>query len=137
MDARLWDHLSKIFRFVLIGMITSGFDVGVFYVTMKMTASLFVSTTLSFIVAVGVNYCGHSIFTFGSSMGTGTLCRYVVVLMFQYCLSLLLITMFSWVLGNALMAKLISIAVIVPLSFLLSNNYIFSRGSRSRPGQDS
>lgn len=134
MHVQLRDHLSKIFRFVVIGVITAGFDVGVFYVTMKLTASIILSTTLSFIVAVGVNYFGHSLFTFRSGIGAGNLSRYIVVLVFQYCLSLLLITMFSWMLGNALVGKLISMAIIVPLSFLLSNIYVFTRASQTRPG---
>jgi len=133
MHVRFRDHLPKIFRFVLIGTITAGFDVGVFYVTMKLTESIFISTTLSFIVAVGVNYFGHSLFTFRSGIGAGNLSRYIVVLVFQYCLSLLLIATFSWMLGNALVGKLISIAIIVPLSFLLSNIYVFTRGSQTRP----
>ena len=127
-------NISKILRFVLIGVITTGLDVGVFYSTISLTDSIFFASTVSFVIAVVVNYLGHSFFTFKSGIGTENFVKYIVVLILQYFISLSLIVVFSWMLGNALMGKLTSLAIIVPLSFLLSNVYVYARNNQARPG---
>jgi len=122
---------SQPVRYLWSGGITVLVDGGG-YLILKIIFPTSISATLSFIIAVAVNYVLQSRFVFAKDSYPDSAKRYAAAvtagLLYNY--ALVAVADYAW--GEADWGKVVAIASWVPISFLLAKLWVFRRPVRNR-----
>lgn len=130
--SRLIYELKKHFNFlvyVLVGVVSAVSDICSLYVASKvLNWNLALSVTIGFIVGLVVNYVLHSIITFKRKMEFVTFIKYLLVVAFNYILTLVLIQLLVSGLDLGLiLSKIITLPVIAAVGYILSKAWIYQK----------
>jgi len=130
--SRLIYELKKHFNFlvyVLVGVVSAVSDICSLYVASKvLNWNLALSVTIGFIVGIIVNYVLHSIITFKRKMEFVTFIKYLLVVAFNYMLTLVLIQLLVSGLDLGLiLSKIITLPVIAAVGYILSKAWIYQK----------
>jgi putative flippase GtrA len=129
---RLIYELKKHFNFlvyVLVGVVSAVSDICSLYVASKVfNWNLALSVTIGFIVGLVVNYVLHSNITFKRKMEFVTFIKYLLVVAFNYILTLVLIQLLVSGLDLGLiLSKIITLPVIAAVGYILSKAWIYQK----------
>ena len=118
--------------FVAVGVACALLDVGLLHFLTRAGMHVVAATTIGFCAAILLNFSLHLRVTFAATWSHSTLWRYLAVVMLNYCITLLFVTVSCELVAGPLPGKILSIPVIAVIGFLLSKHWVFKTGSLSR-----
>lgn len=111
--------------FVLGGVLSAVVDVGLLQLLLKHGASLVAATSSGFLAGLAVNYAFHAKVTFRQLHSAATVARYLCVVAINYLLTLAIVALAQYLVGSALLGKLLSLPLVAANGFLLSKFWVF------------
>jgi putative flippase GtrA len=117
--------LFEFSKYLVVGALSSGVDLVVFYIFLQTSISLQYVISLSFFSGLTVNYLLHSIYTFNAIFNFGTTCKFLVVVLINYLLSLFVVNIFIICGASPLYGKIISLPIVAANGFFLSKIWVF------------
>jgi len=119
----------KFVVYLLVGVFSAAIDVFVFQFMMYLDHSVNFSLLSSFLSGIGINYIGHTNFTFRVRFSCASFARYLAVVVLNYFLAFFVVwaCVIAW--DNPLLGKLISLPVVALNGYHLGRKWIFPSGS--------
>ena len=114
-------------KYIAVGIITVVLDIILMTILISLSVNAIVASTISFYIAVLINYYLQSVFTFETVLSTISLTRYLTVLLLNYFITTLLVYIFIQFLLNPIIGKLLSIPLVVINSYYLSMHWIYKK----------
>lgn len=114
--------------YCLVGLASALIDVGGLKVLSEFyhVADLY-AITIAYIMGMLCNYALHNILTFNVKMSKRSFVRYLIVVVFNYILSLLLISLLQITGISLILSKVITLPVISITGFILSKKWIYAK----------
>ena len=116
---------QRFFVYLIGGFLSAAIDVVTFQMLLLADISLFFATTVSFMISLFVNYLFHSKFTFASKVRSSSFARYLIVVAFNYFITLGIVIFFSWLIYNALIGKIVSLPIVAIIGYVSGKYWIF------------
>jgi putative flippase GtrA len=111
--------------FVLGGVLSAVVDVGLMQALLNNGASLVAATSSGFLAGLAVNYAFHAKVTFRQMHTASAVARYLCVVAINYLLTLAIVALAQYLVGSALLGKLLTLPVVAANGFLLSKFWVF------------
>ncbi|TQQ17503.1 GtrA family protein [Vibrio cholerae] len=117
---------NKFIIYILVGLVSSFIDTYSLYFFSSVNLSIDLSVSLAFILGLLSNYLMHSMITFKSGVAKNSFVKYLVVVAFNYLLTLILIKIMIDLLDIGLiMSKIITLPIISVVGFISSKLWIY------------
>jgi putative flippase GtrA len=100
-------------------------DVGIMQLLIAHGVNFVIAVSVGFVVGLLVNYAFHSNLTFQTSATAFSFARYLCVVGINYALTLGCVSLSIWLVGIAVIGKLISLPIIAINGYLLGKHWIF------------
>jgi putative flippase GtrA len=120
----------SMFRWMLVGLITTATDYLIFISLYGLINSVVVANFISGFVSTSINYYTHYRWTFKSEQDhskSGT--RYLLILIFWWVVSTISIKALIVLEIHPKIAKLLPILVIAPINYFILNHFVFKKKS--------
>lgn len=127
--------VKQFVRFLMVGLASLVFDVSTFCLLIWMGANSVVAATGSYLGSIAVNYTLHALYTFRAGVGLNSGIRYLVLLAFQYLITISFVYGFDATIGSPLTGKLISLVPVTLIGFFLGRSHVFHRYEESVASQ--
>lgn len=111
--------------FVGVGLACAAIDIGLMQTLTWAGMHYMLATTLGFGAGLAVNFLLHTRITFSASYSHGTLLRFMAVVLANYLLTLLTVSLFHAWLDMALLGKVVSLPLVAVNGFLLSKHWVY------------
>lgn len=111
--------------FVGVGITCAAIDIGLMQLLTWGGLHYIAATTLGFAAGLVVNFLLHTRITFNTGYSHGTLVRFMVVVLINYLLTLLTVSLFHASLDMALLGKVVSLPLVAVNGFLLSKYWVY------------
>lgn len=130
-----WRERRQLLAFGVVGGLSAAIDAGVFWLLTSLGMWPALATVISFLSAFLVNYPGNAKVVFRARHTSGTLGRYVSLVVFNLALSTGIVEGLVLLHTIPIAAKLISIVIVAIVNFIAMRNWVFRppRGSREQP----
>ncbi len=115
----------RFFVFVGVGITSAVLDVGLMQLLIWFGANYLAATTLGFIAGLTVNFLLHTRITFGAAYSHGAFLRFMAVVLANYLITLMAVSLLHEWTGIALLGKLLSLPLVAVNGFLLSKYWVF------------
>jgi putative flippase GtrA len=123
---RMFLQFKHFFIYVVGGLLSAAIDVLLLQVMLTVGCVTSIAVAVGFAGGLLVNYIYHSLLTFKVEFSIKQLFRYLVVVFFNYFLTLAFIYVADSILGVGVLAgKIMSLPVIAVNGFLLGKYWIF------------
>ena len=118
--------INQLFKFLMIGGFSVVVDCLIFvFLLHTVNTSLLVANSFAFITSLGLNFFGHSFYTYQKKPGLNNVIKYLIIAIVNYCLSLGIIFFGIHFFPSPEFWKLISIGFISINSYLIGRYWIF------------
>ncbi|MCL2657707.1 MAG: GtrA family protein [Betaproteobacteria bacterium] len=111
--------------FVMMGIACAVIDIGVMQLLIWAGMYYLVATTVGFATGLIANFLLHTHITFSKSYSHGALMRFMAVVLLNYVLTLLTVSLFHMWLNMTLLGKLLSLPLVAVNGFLLSKHWVY------------
>lgn len=111
--------------FIGVGITCAAIDIGLMQLLTWGGMHYMIATTLGFAAGLVVNFRMHTRITFRTSYSHSALMRFMVVILTNYLLTLLSVSLFHSWLDMALLGKVLSLPLVAINGFLLSKYWVY------------
>lgn len=111
--------------YIMVGIISALIDVGLMQIMLFFGIHYLVAATFGFIVGLLVNFFLHSRITFKGDYAHSMFARYMVVVFFNYALTLSVVQVFNSLLDMPILGKILSLPLVAINGFFLSKYWIY------------
>lgn len=111
--------------YIGIGAICAIIDISLMQALILLGMHYLTATTASFVTSLSVNFLLHTRFTFSTRLSHKSLMRYLVVVLANYCLTLIAVTLFHVWIDMATLGKIMSLPLIATNGYFLSKHWIY------------
>lgn len=111
--------------FITVGAASAVIDIGLMQFLLWSRINYLIAATFGFVVGFLFNFLLHSRITFGSRYSHRALIRFMVVVLVNYFLTLLTVSLFHEALNMPLVGKVFSLPLVAVNGFLLSKNWVY------------
>jgi putative flippase GtrA len=113
-------------RWFIVGITSLFIDIGGFALGLEISTSIFIANFLAVILSTSFNYLAHYFWTFNSrGKHVNTILRYYLNILFLWIGSSLLIELLILKSLEPLIAKVLSLVLILPLNFLTLKFFVY------------
>jgi len=113
-------------RWFIVGITSLFLDIGGFALGLEISTSIFIANFIAAILSTSFNYLAHYFWTFNSKgRHGGTILRYYLNIFFLFIGSTLLIQLLILNGLEPLVAKILSLVLILPLNFLTLKFFVY------------
>lgn len=130
------DRIRRLVTFLGVGVASASVDAGVFSLLYALGVVAPAASAIGFLSAFAVNYSGNRALVFRVVHSRKMLVRYVLLVAMNFVLSTSIVAGLVAVNLQAHIAKLISMAVIALINYLLMSRWVFGGKSASTPAED-
>lgn len=117
--------LHQFIVYILVGISSAVIDVGLMKLLNMSGVHYLLAANVGFVAGLSANFLLHSRLTFKTSYSHSALTRYISVVLVNYLLTMLCVTIFHNWLGMPVLGKVISLPIISINGFLLSKYWIY------------
>lgn len=111
--------------FLAVGLLSAVIDIGIMQILLLGGAHFSIAVSMGFIIALVVNYIGHSRLTFRAKTSLGGMSSFLVVVLLNYLITLGCTSLSFHLLDVVLLGKLISLPIVAINGYLLSRYWVF------------
>lgn len=111
--------------FIGVGITCAIIDIGLMQLLTSIGVHYLIATTAGFSAGLAVNFLLHTRITFNTVYSHRALMRYMVVVLANYLLTLLTVSLFHAWLDMALLGKVLSLPLVAINGFLLSKHWVY------------
>ncbi len=111
--------------YIAIGITCALIDIGLMQLLILLNTHYMIATTAGFSLGLAINFFLHTHLTFKTKYAHSALVRYMIVVLANYCLTLLCVSIFHQWLDMAILGKVLSLPLIAIIGFILSKNWIY------------
>ncbi len=120
-------HLSRQFLvYLAVGVLCAIVDIGLMQILIGLKVSALISASCGFAAGLMLNFALHSRVTFGVSYAHGQVVRYLMLVLVNYLMTILLVSLTDLWWGHALAGKIISLPLVALNGFVLGRFWIFN-----------
>jgi putative flippase GtrA len=113
-------------RWFIVGITSLFIDIGGFAIGLEISTSILIANLIAAILSTSFNYLAHYFWTFDSKgRHSGTILRYYLNIFFLWIGSSLLIQLLTLNSFEPLVAKVLSLVLILPLNFLTLKFFVY------------
>jgi putative flippase GtrA len=116
---------QRFFVYLIGGILSAAVDVAIFQILLFYEVNLFYATTIGFTVSLCINYLFHAKFTFSSKVHSSSFAKYLIVVAFNYMITLGMVIFFSWLISSALVGKIVSLPIIAIIGYFSGKYWIY------------
>lgn len=117
--------------YVAIGLTCAGIDIGLMRIFISQDINYLIAATFGFIAGLILNFSLHTWITFSARYSHRALLRYIVVVFFNYVLTLLFISLFQKLFGMPILGKIFSLPLVAVNGFLLIKYWVHKKKTNS------
>ena len=111
--------------FLGVGLLSTVIDIGIMQVLLLSGVHYAIAVSTGFILALVINYIGHSRLTFRAETSWGGVLSFLVVVLLNYLITLGCTSLSFHLSGVVLLGKLISLPIVAINGYLLSRYWVF------------
>lgn len=111
--------------FVFVGLTCAVIDVGLMKLLSQLGMHYMLAATCGFVTGLAANFLLHTRLTFRAAYTHGTLMRFMGVVLVNYLLTLVCVTVFHYWLDGAVLGKVLSLPVVAVNGYLLSKHWVY------------
>ena len=118
--------MKKIIIFLFVGCSSALVDIGALYLFSKIfLLDNILSISISFFLGLIFNYLCHTYITFGAKATKKNIMRYLLVVLFNYIVSLLSVNLLILIGIDIVIARTITLPIIAVITYYLSSVWIY------------
>lgn len=118
--------------FCLVGLISAGIDLAGLEGLIWLGAPVYLSVTAGFLLGLVANLLLHARLTFSTPLTATNTTRFGVVVLLNYTLTLLSVSVSVALLGHHLPGKLLALPLVALVGFKLSKHWVFTNPADAR-----
>ena len=122
--------MHQFLTYIAVGLICALIDIGLMKLLISFNTNYIIATTAGFVVGLTVNFFLHTHITFKAGYAHSALFRYLIVVLANYCLTLLCVTALHQGLDMAILGKILSLPLVALNGFFLSKKWIYKHRER-------
>ncbi|QKV51752.1 GtrA family protein [Comamonas antarctica] len=111
--------------YIGVGVACALIDIGLMQLLSRLGAHYMVATTAGFVAGLAVNFLLHAHVTFRAGYSHRALARYLVLVLANYALTLLVVSLFHAWLDMPLAGKIVSLPFVAINGYLLGKHWVY------------
>ncbi|MCD2511090.1 GtrA family protein [Comamonas endophytica] len=117
--------MRQFMTYMAIGVFCALLDIGLMQLLILSETNYILATTAGFAASLCVNFLLHMNLTFKAIYSHGSLVRYLCVVLANYCLTLLTVSIFHAWLDMAILGKILSLPLVAINGYFFSKHWIY------------
>jgi putative flippase GtrA len=114
--------------FLAVGIASAALDVGLLAGLLRLGVAYEIATTVAFFVALAFNYFSHAQVTFRARRTLRSMARYATLVVFNYGLTLVMVTLSHAWLDGVMAGKIASLPLVAIVGFVGGRHWVFRQG---------
>lgn len=115
--------------YLVVGVASAAIDIGTMQLLLLLETHYLIATSVGFAAGLTFNFLLHTTVTFKSIYSHGALARYLTVVLANYCLTLLAVSLFETWMQMPVLGKIISLPLVALNGYYLSKKWIYRSGA--------
>ncbi|WP_090438524.1 GtrA family protein [Duganella sp. CF458] len=117
--------MNQFLVFVLVGVTCAVIDVGLMELLGRLGLHYMIAASAGFAAGLAANFALHTCLTFKARYSHATLVRFMGVVLINYLMTMLCVSLFQYWLEMPVLGKVISLPLVAGNGFLLSKHWVF------------